>query len=358
MIVCFTKQYQAVPALAPICRETGAPLVSTRGSTPKAIRKTHPDIATAKLRTFWPHGGRGGKLLAQADLIVTGALNRRLLSPYQARKCMVFHGTYAFMAHKEIDDLRHFDIVCVIGPRMQQILQHAEIKAELVDAGYLPFLDFPRREETRRRSFLQTVGLDPHNPTLLYLPRGKPYGSWNVMAEKLIRAVPHHYNLILRPHPSQSVTARLRDRLGYLRLARLARNRGNCLLDLTSHPLASLFSVADLVLSDGASSPEEALFYDIPQIFIESRGSSPDAIATMMRNKKISEDYIEKLLTIYQCGKRVTPDDRDITSTIESAMVDADGYRPQREAYFRWVFGERSLNRQQRLIQQLALQYA
>ncbi|MCX7627200.1 MAG: hypothetical protein N2Z69_02125 [Methylophilaceae bacterium] len=357
MIVCFTKQYQAVPAMAPICRSVGAPLISTRRSTLHTIHKAYPDITTARLRTLWPRGSAGGKWLEQANLIVTGSPNRQLLAAYRAQRCMVFHGTYAFMAQKEIDALRHFDIVCIIGPRMQQALQHADLRAEQVDTGYLPFLDFPARGKNHRNQFLQSQNLDPNNPTILYLPRGKPYGSWDMMAEKLIREVPNRYNLVLRPHPSQSVTARLHDSLGFLRLSILSRKRGNCLIDLASCRLSTLFSVADLVMSDGASSPEEALYYDIPQILIESPRSSPAAIAAMMREKKISEDYIAQLLGIYECGRRTTVNDRDLTATIESALADADAYRPQRESYFKWVFGERSLERQQRFIQSINQRY-
>ena len=206
-----------------------------------------------------------------------------------------------------------------------------------------------------RHEFLLQTGLDPAAKTLLYLPRGKPYGSWDVMAEKLLKNVPSQYNLILRPHPSQSVTARIKDRLGFMRLQRLCRERGNALLDLTSCKLSTLFAISDLVITDGASSPEEALYYDLPLLFVESAGSSRDAIAAMMRSKEIQEEYIAKLLTIYDCGMRMTPDSRDMAQIIDASLAESDHFQPQREAYFKWVFGDRSKVRQQNLIRQLAL---
>jgi hypothetical protein len=38
---------------------------------------------------------------------------------------------------------------------------------------------------------------------------------------------------------------------------------------------------------------------------------------------------------------------------VEQAMAQADLYRPHREAYYQWVFGERGLERQARLIGEL-----
>jgi CDP-glycerol glycerophosphotransferase (TagB/SpsB family) len=338
-------------------RRLGGTFVTTRGSTARAIRKVYPEAQVVLLQERLGRFSAGDRCLRQARLIVTGSPNRQLLGNYAAPKCMVFHGTYAFMAQEEIDGLQHFDLICAIGPRMQQALKHTGLESRLLDAGYLPFMEFPQRNVGERRQFLQQIGLNPENKTLLYLPRGRPYGSWDVMAEKLLRQIPPHYNLIMRPHPSQSVTARIRDQFGFMRLARLSRERGNAFLDLASCKLSTLISVADLVISDGASSPEESLFYDLPQVFVDSQGSSPTAIAAMMRGKKLSENYIEKLLSIYQCGARISPDSHGMAQLIEAALQDSDRYRPYRQAYFNWVFGERGMDRQTLLIRHLR-QYA
>jgi hypothetical protein len=357
LIAYFTKQYQAVPALMQLYRALGGTFVTTRGSTARAIRKVYPEAKVEVLHERLGRFSSGDRCLRQASLIVTGSANRQLLARYAAPKCMVFHGTYAFMAQEEIDGLSHFDLICCIGPRMRQALVPAGLEPRLLDTGYLPFMEFPPRHAEARRRFLQRLGLDPANKTLLYLPRGKPYGSWDVMAEALLRRIPANYNLILRPHPSQSVTARLHDKFGFMRLQRQSRARGNAFIDLTACKLSTLFSVADLALTDGASSPEESLFYDLPQLFIESEGSSPTAIAAMMLGKQLPEDYIEHLLTIYRCGPRVAPDSPDLLETVEQAMVQADLYHPHREAYYQWVFGERGLERQAQLIGELR-QYA
>jgi CDP-glycerol glycerophosphotransferase (TagB/SpsB family) len=353
VISYFTKMYQAVPALMQLYRGLGGTFVSTRGSTVRAIRKVYPEALVEPLHERLGRFSAGDRCMRQAGLIVTGSPNRHFLAKYSAPKCMVFHGTYAFMAQQEIDGLQHFDLICAIGPRMQEALAHTGLESRLIDSGYLPFMEFPERNAIDRQHFLQKLGLNPENKTLLYLPRGKPYGSWDVMAEKLIRQIPPHYNLILRPHPSQSVTARIRDKLGFMQLSRLSRERTNAFLDLTACKLSTLFSVADLVISDGASSPEESLYYDLPQVFVESQGSSPTAIGAMMRDKKLPENYIEKLLTIYECGRRITPEEPDILTTVESALAESQYYRPYREAYFAWVFGARDLTRQRNLMSSL-----
>jgi hypothetical protein len=77
----------------------------------------------------------------------------------------------------------------------------------------------------------------------------------------------------------------------------------------------------------------------------------------MMRGKNISEDYIEKLLTIYQCGTRISSDSQNMAQLIEAALQDSDRHRPYRQAYFNWVFGEKGMDRQRQLIQHLQ-QYA
>lgn len=352
-IVYFTKQYQAVPALIPIYREAGGTLVSTRSNTLNAIRQVYPEAGTARLHEHLKWLSAGDRLMHQADLIVTGSPNHKLLERYPGKKCMVFHGTYAFMAQNEIDGLEHFDTLCVIGPRMKEALENAGLASKIINSGYLPFMDFLARNPETRARLLQELGLNPQQKTLLYLPRGRPYGSWDVMAERLLWQIPYKYNLIMRPHPSQSVTARIHDRFGFARLTKMAKARGNALLDLASIKHSTLLSIADLVISDGASSPEESLFYDLPLVFVESDGSSPTAIAAMMRGKLLSESYIEQLLTLYQCGMRISPDSHDIGRVIDMSLAEAEQFGPNREQYFQWVFGDRSTVRQQQAIQVL-----
>lgn len=351
MIAYFTKQYQAVPALMPLHRRAGGVLVTTRPSTRRAIRRVYPGTPVAILRESLGRFSRGDELLRRADAIVTGSPNRVLLSRYPGRKYMVFLGTYALMSRTDIDALRHFDHICVIGLRMYEALAGSGLEEKLIFSGYLPFLDFPQRTPELKREFLARVGLNPTAETLLYLPMGKPYGSWNVMAERLLREVPRRYNLILRPHPSQSVTARLGDRLGFLRLQRLCRERGNALLDLTSCKLSTLFAIGDLVIADGASAAEEALYYDLPLLFVEGTWFSPSRRADL--SQRFPAEYIAKLFSLSECGMKMPREEKNVPHLIESSLAEADRYRPRRQAYFAWVFGDRDRVRQGKLIDHL-----
>ena len=232
-----------------------------------------------------------------------------------------------------------------------ELLAASDLQEKLIPSGYLPFLAFPERTPELKRNFLTRTGLDPAAKTLLYLPMGKPHGSWDVMAEKLLRQVPRRYNLIPRPHPSQSVTARLKDRLGFLRLQRLCRERGNTLLDLTSCKLSTLFAIGDLVIADGASAAEEALYYDLPLLFVEGTWFSPSRRADL--SQRFPAEYIAKLFSLSECGMKMPREEKNVPHLIESSLAEADRYRPRRQAYFAWVFGDRDRVRQGKLIDHL-----
>ena len=351
MIAYFTKQYQAVPALMPLYEALGGEFVTTRPSTRRALRRVYPDVPVTLLRESLGRLSRGDALLRRADAIVTGSPNRALLSRYRAKKYMVFHGTYALLSPADIEAMRHFYHICVIGPRMAELLAASDLQEKLIPSGYLPFLAFPERTPELKRNFLTRTGLDPAAKTLLYLPMGKPHGSWDVMAEKLLRQVPRRYNLILRPHPSQSVTARLKDRLGFLRLQRLCRERGNTLLDLTSCKLSTLFAIGDLVIADGASAAEKALYYDLPLLFVEGTWFSPSRRADL--SQRFPAEYIAKLFSLSECGMKMPREEKNVPHLIESSLAEADRYRPRRQAYFAWVFGDRDRVRQGKLIDHL-----
>ena len=50
----------------------------------------------------------------------------------------------------------------------------------------------------------------------------------------------------------------------------MAEIRGNTIVDLTSLPLSHLQCIKDLLISYANSPAEESLFYDVPQLFIET----------------------------------------------------------------------------------------
>lgn len=353
MIVYFTKAYQAVPALMQIYQALGGVFVSTRLSTIRAIRQSYPGT-----RAEWHKGFLGGfspgkKYLEQADVILTGSPYKKLLEEYPGKKYTVFHGTYTYLSALELASMQHFDMLCAIGPRMLTVMESSGLPIQYMVSGYLPFLEYPAKSESFRRDLLSGLGLDPGKRTLLYVPTGKPNGSWDWLAERLVRDISPNFNLILRPHPSQSVTARFSDILGFFRLRRACRQRGSAMVDLTSCKLSHLYAVSDLIISDGTSTAEESLYYDTPQVFVETDRFSRPHIRRMMLEKGADPGYVEKLVTLYDCGTSLTPECDNLDRLIRNSLDEAKNYAARRGEYFSWVFGDRGLDNQSRFIEHL-----
>jgi len=349
--------YQAVPTLMPLYRALGGNFVTTRASTARAIRRVYPDVSVVRDNKLFGKFSAGHRLLNASDLIVTGAPYKGALQAYNAKKYMVFHGTFAYLTVKEVQAMAHFDRLCVIGPRMMQVVEKAGLADKAMLCGYMPFLDYPARNEQSRQIFLTNLGLDPAKKTLLYLPWGPPFGSWDLMAEKLLKEIPADYNLILRPHPSQSVTFRLKDRLAFMRLARIAKARGSAYLDLTAQKLSLLYANADLVISDGTSPAEESLYYDLPQIFVETEYFSRTVAGQMMRRQGADDDQIESVTSLYDCGKILTLQTEALDILVQDAFESKDRFADERQRYFSYAFGARSHEAQQNLIESMR-QYA
>ena len=357
MISYFTKMYQAVPALSQLQQALGGSFVSTRATTIRAIQANYPQADTAKISRFFQHQSSGYQQLIHSNLIVTGSPNNSLLKPFKAKKIMVFHGTFAPLSVPEAMAMAHFDHLCVIGPRMMHIIEQAGLRDKASFSGYLPFLEHPEKDAYVRQQFLSNLGLDPNKKTILYLAAGRPIGSWDLMAEKLVREIPAEFNLILRPHPSGSVTARVKDKLGFMRLQQAIKNRGGAYLDLTAQKLSHLFAHADLVISDGTSPAEEALYYDLPQIFVETPAYSQAKALQVLVDKKIASDHIKKVMQIYDCGMTLNAETSNINQIIEQSLANSDAFSVPRQAYFNYVFGTRNCVAQQNLIASLR-QYA
>ena len=349
--------YQAVPTLMPLYRALGGNFVTTRASTARAIRRVYPDASVVRDNKLLGKFSAGHRLLKASDLIVTGAPYKGALQAYSAKKYMVFHGTFAYLTVKEVQAMAHFDRLCVIGPRMMQVVEKAGLADKAMLCGYIPFLDYPTRDEQYRNIFLTNLGLDPAKKTLIYLPWGNPFGSWNLMAEKLLNEIPADYNLILRPHPSQSVTLRPKDRLAFMRIGKIIKARGSAYLDLTAQKLSLLYANADLIISDGTSPAEESLYYDLPQIFVETEHFSREVVQKIMRAKNADDQHIAAVTSIYKCGKILTPQTQNLDTLVQDSLETKDGYASERQRYFYYAFGARSHEAQQNLIESMR-QYA
>ncbi|WP_159661123.1 hypothetical protein [Alcanivorax xiamenensis] len=355
-IVYFSKMFQAVPHLAQIARVLPGTFVSNRSSTLKVVRRQYPQLQSARYLKHLGPLGKGNRKLSGADVIVTGSPYREFLQPYAARKCTVFHGTYMFLSREALQANTHFDLLCIIGPRMQQMVERFadDIPVKAVRTGFLPFCEFPQRTEAHRHEVLTEMGLNPSQPTVVYTPSRRGIGSWDQAVEALLDTLATHYNLVLRPHPSQGVTPRSRDHALFRKLAARIEARPHCVLDLSRFALSTVLSVADLVISDANSPAEESLFYDVPQLFVETDTFSRDTLARQGEREGMHADDMARLLAIYDCGPSVHfggqhQGPHDFNATVEDALARAAQHRSAREHYFSWVFGERDRQANQRV---------
>ncbi|MDF3935450.1 hypothetical protein [Pseudomonas citronellolis] len=351
-IVYFSKMFQAVPHLAQVQRVLPGTFVSNRRSTLQAVRRLYPDMPLARYSRFLGPLAAGNRELKNADVVVTGSPYRSFLQPYPAKKCTVFHGTYMLLSKEALLHNAHFDLLCVIGPRMQQMIQRfdPEVRVRCEPTGFLPFCEFPEQTSQQRAQALSGLGLDPERKTIIYTPSRRGIGSWTLVAEQLVLTTPAHFNLVLRPHPSQALTSRSQDRASFRRVAALAAQRPRTLLDLTNAPLPVLQSVADLVVSDANSPAEESLFYDVPQLFIETDLLSQDVMRRMAEQESMHPDDTQRLLTLYECGLRQRVSSPiDFAPLLERAIDDAGAFAANRQQYFSWVFGERDRLANQRV---------
>lgn len=353
-IIYYTRMFQAVPSLMPVYKRLGGAFVTSRLSTAKSIKRVYHGVDIYKEGKFFPSFSSANKALKSAKLIVTGAPYYNVLKSYSAQKYMVFHGTYAYMGLKEVKRLEHFDKVCALGPRMMDALEHGGLAGKTILSGYLPFIDFPERNINDRSVFLESLGLDPLRKTIVYLPWGKPFGSWDLMAKKLLIETPPEYNLILRPHPSHSNSFRVDDFVDFFKIKQLVKGRNFTYLDLTSQKLSSIYANVDLVISDGTSPAEESLFYDIPQLFIETNRFSRDKVVSMLQAQGSDDRHVEKVLELYSCGPSVSPQSLNLSKLIGDAFLDSNRYANARKNYFNYVFGNHSFDLQNALIDSIS----
>ena len=342
MIVYFSRMFQAVQALAQVYDKTGGVFVSPRTSTLAAVRRTYPEIKVQRFSKRLPWFFQGNVAMKDADVIVTGSPYGRFLRPYNAKKCMVFHGTYMFFTPEAIEKNAHFDLLCVTGPRMQSMIsRHPDINLNCVYTGYLPFAEYPERSNSLRQRKLLGLGLNPDNRTILYTPSRKSVGSFGVLADRLVQETPDHFNLIIRPHPSQSLNARVKDNLDFFRISKRCKARGDAMLDRAGSKLSELLAISDLIVSDANSPAEESLFYDLPQLMIETSLHSRDKLYDMGVSSGIHIDDLEKIMQLYSCGESFSEGDADLGAAIDRALADKNVYSEARKEYFEWVFGSR-----------------
>lgn len=343
--VCFFSQmYQAIPSLVAVQNELDGMFICGRDSTARHFKSNYPDLGFAKFNKRFRWFSAGHKVMLNADCIVTGSPYKKLLSPYAAKKVMVFHGTYAGLSSDVLNGLKHFDHLFLIGERMERMLlrHQKDYEFNYTKTGFIPFSNFPDKNELNRKNVLEILGLDPSLKTIVYCPSRRGVGSWELCAENLIKEISSEYNLVLRPHPSQSMNLRWHERSSMRTLQSMAKKRANTFVDLVDVALPDLLMLADLFISDSNSPSEEALFYDTPQLLTGLGNSSLSNIKESLVSRNMDDDDIEDVLQIFNCGPVYSESGyENWQDAVNDALLKEANYQGKRKDCFNSIFGMR-----------------
>lgn len=341
-IVYYTNISQNLPQMRELQSRLGGTIITKRKNIVGAATQELEQLPIRPLRKWLGRFDSGGKLLRNSKAIVSGSPYRDFLSPLPQRKYMIFHGTYGALSKYAIDRLDHFDHFFVIGSRMENMLLRYAPKANYSLVGYLPFTDFSKLTAEQRASRLQGLGLNPQQKTILYTPGRFHQGSWGACAEAIASGIPSEYNLIIRPHPGSVTKHSKEDYKSFQKIAAILHNRRNAQLDTSIFSLADMLSVTDLLISDGNSPAEEGLYFDMPQLIIESESYSRSARKKLWEETGIHQEDQQGLLDLYHCGQCVQEADFatiDWAKQVEQAIASSDDFQEARKAYFNSVFG-------------------
>ncbi|MCM8527749.1 MAG: CDP-glycerol glycerophosphotransferase family protein, partial [Lentisphaeraceae bacterium] len=342
-LVFFTKSYQSVPPLAQIQRLAGGNFVCGRKNTSQLFEQHYNDLPLVRYSKINPWS-KGVKCLRNAKIIVTGSPYRSILSEFKAKKYMAFHGTYMMLSRDAATKNSHFDHLFVTGPRMKQMLgrYQDEFNFSFSETGFLPFSEFPEKTAMNKMLLMKKFNLDEEKKNIIYCASRKRTGSWHFEAENILNDLSEHYNIILRPHPAQAMNGDKEDRQLFKKLQKESKNRRGVILDIMKYRLPDLLSIADLVISDSNSPAEESLFYDVPQLLVEGPNMNRDVIVKMAKEEHMHPDDTEGLLNMYKCALSYNYDGfKNWKDAVEESFKKAEDFKPARQKYFDWVFGQR-----------------
>ena len=352
--------YQAIPSLVSVQRELGGVFVCGRRSTVQYFKTEYPELGFARFNKRFKRFSAGHKAMLNADCIVTGSPYKSLLSPYSAKKLMVFHGTYAGLSAETVQSLQHFDHLFLIGERMERmLLRHQKDKEfSYTQTGFIPFSQFPEKNTLNRQRVLEALGLDASLKTVVYCPSRRGVGSWELCAEDLLRELPGEYNLIMRPHPSQSMNLRWHEKSAMKVLQVVAKKRGNTVIDMVDVALPDVLMVADLFISDANSPSEEVLFYNTPQLLTGLGNSSYANIEQSLIDRGMMPENIGEVLQVFDCAPVYAEEaygnwGQAVTEVLSSEAA----YAEKREACFQSIFGQRDRNAGHRVAEIISSEY-
>jgi hypothetical protein len=340
-IVFFSRMAQGVPSMGPVQRLCGGTFVSDRPETVKFFKSNYPELKRALYRRWIGPVSSGHRYLKEAKVVVSGARHEWILRHYEAKRVMLFHGTYRSLSEVNLAELEAFCHVLLNGPRMEKQLKRLgrEFPFSYTVSGYVPFTEFPEPDEATRVSILEGLGLDAACRTVLYVPARRDCGSWVQCAEAIASQLPANVNLVMRPHPNQALHGNAEERRLYRKLRKMLAERGRGVVDLGQCSFPELMCVADVLIGDATSPNEEFLIYDRPHIITETY--TREQWLKTYRETKMHKDDIDDLMSLYDTGFSYAKGGfRDWAHAVETAFAEPDRHAALRRSYFAYAFGE------------------
>jgi CDP-glycerol:poly(glycerophosphate) glycerophosphotransferase len=247
-------------------------------------------------------------------------------------RIQMFHGVggkYGFDA--PTTSMRAWDRIFFVNERRLRNF----VKAGAIDAGSpaVRLVGYPKTDALvtgawTRRAVLESMGLDPSRPTLLYAPTWSPASSLNAMGTELIgRLLATDANVIVKLHDrSRDVRARYSGGVDWVAaLEPVLRGRpsnrpSTSGVLATGHDISPYLAAADLMITDHSSAGFEFLLRDRPIVRIHR----PELI----REANIHADYVNLLAAV---SESVTSVD-DVLRAVERGLAAPDALRETRRA--------------------------
>lgn len=246
-------------------------------------------------------------------------------------RIQVFHGVggkYGFDAPTE--SMRAWDRIFFVNERRLRNF----IKAGAIDADSpairlvgLPKADALVNGTWNRQAVIESLGLDPQRPTVLYAPTWSPASSLNAIGLELIdRITAMGVNLIVKLHDrSRDLRPRYSGGVDWVATLtpRLQRPAGAL---APGHDITPYLVAADLMVTDHSSAGFEYLLRDRPIVRIHR----PELI----RHANVHPDYVELLASVSS-----SVDDVDgAVAAIEQGLASPDARGQTRRAVAADIF--------------------
>jgi hypothetical protein len=251
--------------------------------------------------------------------------------PRGACRIQMFHGVggkYGFDA--PTTSMRAWDRIFFVNERRLRNF----VKAGAIDADSpaIRLIGYPKADALvngtwTRTGVLESLGLDPSRPTLLYAPTWSPASSLNAIGKELIvRLLATRANLIVKLHDrSRDVRTRYSGGVDWVgELEPLLKGRQGVIAP--GHDISPYLVASDAMITDHSSAGFEFLLRDRPIVRIHR----PDLI----REANIHEDYVNLLGSV---SASVTSVEEAVRAT-ERALASPDALGETRRAVAADIF--------------------